>query len=51
MSSKAKVKTYVVSFRVDKPSLDRIKLRALKKGIKVSAYLKDFIEKDLFRNG
>ena len=41
--------TRVISFRVNNDTYTRLDLRARKKGVKLGAYIKDFIERDLFR--
>ena len=40
----------VISFRVNKDTYNRLDLRARRKGVKLGTYIKDFIERDLYRN-
>jgi hypothetical protein len=49
MTNKAKVETRVIAFRVNKDVYDRLELRALRKKVKLGTYMKEFVEKDLFR--
>jgi hypothetical protein len=42
--------TRVVSCRVDNDTYTRLDLRARKKGVKLGAYIKAFLERDLYRN-
>ena len=41
--------TRVISCRVDNDTYARLDLRARKKGVKLGAYIKDFLERDLYR--
>jgi len=41
--------TKVIAFRVNNDTYQRLQLRALRKHVKLGAYLKAFIEKDLYR--
>jgi predicted DNA-binding protein len=45
----AKEYTKVIAFRVNNSVYDRLDLRARKKGVKLGTYIRDFVEKDLFR--
>ena len=49
MKNRNKCTSKVIAFRVNITTYDRLDLRAKRRGVKMGTYIKDFIERDLFR--